>query len=270
MLKIGTFARLTGTTIKALRFYERQGLIRPAYVDGATGYRYFDAAQIADVAFVRRLRRVGFTVREIQIVIAGSATSQRLHDALAARQKAVSGEIHRASEQLLEVRAWIARLEAGDDDAPTVMLRSEPPMTVAWIRRAVASYAQAEDLFDEFRASLERSTHAQPPSAIWHTCGDAGEPALCEAYAAIDDRARVRPPARVRPRPGELLATLLHRGPTTPTPRPYDVLRSWISSQGLRIAGPKREVYWQGTPDVERASDLTEIQFPVERLGRVS
>jgi DNA-binding transcriptional MerR regulator len=39
MLSIGRFARLTGLTVKALRHYDELGLLRPAHVDGWTGYR---------------------------------------------------------------------------------------------------------------------------------------------------------------------------------------------------------------------------------------
>lgn len=38
---IGTFSKLTGTTIAALRFYDREGIFRPAYTDKNTGYRYY-------------------------------------------------------------------------------------------------------------------------------------------------------------------------------------------------------------------------------------
>lgn len=34
-------ARRSGLTVKALRHYDRTGLLRPAAVDGATGYRLY-------------------------------------------------------------------------------------------------------------------------------------------------------------------------------------------------------------------------------------
>jgi DNA-binding transcriptional MerR regulator len=41
LLPIGRFSQLTRLTIKALRLYDELGLLRPAYVDPDTAYRYY-------------------------------------------------------------------------------------------------------------------------------------------------------------------------------------------------------------------------------------
>jgi DNA-binding transcriptional MerR regulator len=41
LMPIGRFARLSGLTVKALRHYDELGLIKPAFVDGWTGYRSY-------------------------------------------------------------------------------------------------------------------------------------------------------------------------------------------------------------------------------------
>lgn len=46
--QIGMFAAMNHVTVKALRFYEEQGLLIPAYVDEESGYRYYTMAQMAD------------------------------------------------------------------------------------------------------------------------------------------------------------------------------------------------------------------------------
>ena len=40
MLKIGEFSKLSHLTIKALRFYEKEGLLKPASVDEWNNYRF--------------------------------------------------------------------------------------------------------------------------------------------------------------------------------------------------------------------------------------
>ena len=46
MLKIGEFSKLTKTTIKALRYYDKLGLLKPAFTDSTTLYRYYTEEQI--------------------------------------------------------------------------------------------------------------------------------------------------------------------------------------------------------------------------------
>ena len=40
LLPIGRFARATRLSVKALRHYDELGLLRPAFVDPSSGYRY--------------------------------------------------------------------------------------------------------------------------------------------------------------------------------------------------------------------------------------
>ena len=46
MLKIGDFSRLSRVTVKALRYYDEIGLLKPVEVDRFTGYRYYSVDQL--------------------------------------------------------------------------------------------------------------------------------------------------------------------------------------------------------------------------------
>ena len=46
MFKIGDFSKLSMLTVKALRFYEKEGLLIPAHVDEWSGYRFYEAKQL--------------------------------------------------------------------------------------------------------------------------------------------------------------------------------------------------------------------------------
>lgn len=45
-MKIGEFAKICDTKITILRHYDRQGLLKPEYIDRFTGYRYYSKDQI--------------------------------------------------------------------------------------------------------------------------------------------------------------------------------------------------------------------------------
>ena len=47
LVSIGRFAALSGLTVKALRLYDKRGVLRPALVDFETGRRYYSLAQVA-------------------------------------------------------------------------------------------------------------------------------------------------------------------------------------------------------------------------------
>ena len=50
MYKIGDFSKMSKVTIKALRYYEKEGLIVPAYIDENNGYRYYESKQLIDIS----------------------------------------------------------------------------------------------------------------------------------------------------------------------------------------------------------------------------
>jgi DNA-binding transcriptional MerR regulator len=73
--KIGEVARLTGTGIETLRFYERSGLLdRPARTAG--NYRLYDAEALLTLQFIKRAQTLGFTLDEIRQIIAESRTGR--------------------------------------------------------------------------------------------------------------------------------------------------------------------------------------------------
>lgn len=63
-MNIGKAAQATGVSAKMIRYYEAQGLIRPA--DRTEGnYRDFSERDLNDLRFIRRARGLGFSIAEI-------------------------------------------------------------------------------------------------------------------------------------------------------------------------------------------------------------
>ena len=68
MLKIGEFSKLSHLTVKALRFYEKEGLLIPQSVDDWTGYRFYETGQLADAAKIKAYRQLGLSIEEIKAI----------------------------------------------------------------------------------------------------------------------------------------------------------------------------------------------------------
>jgi protein phosphatase len=68
LLTIGAFARASRLSPKALRLYDRLGLLTPAHVDPMTGYRRYAPEQLDQARLVAWLRRLGMPLARIQHV----------------------------------------------------------------------------------------------------------------------------------------------------------------------------------------------------------
>lgn len=80
MWRIGQLARMAGVTERTLRHYDRIGLLRPAAVDAATGYRWYGVAELTRLERVRGLQRLGLPLRRIADLV--DAPDQQVRQAL--------------------------------------------------------------------------------------------------------------------------------------------------------------------------------------------
>ncbi|GAA4809092.1 MerR family DNA-binding transcriptional regulator [Streptomyces ziwulingensis] len=73
MRGIGEMARDGGLSVSALRFYDRAGVLAPAWVDPVSGYRWYEPGQLDEARLLARLRRAGMPLADIRLVLAGWA-----------------------------------------------------------------------------------------------------------------------------------------------------------------------------------------------------
>jgi DNA-binding transcriptional MerR regulator len=64
----GDLARATGNTVRTIRFYEEQGLLRPAVVSGG-GHRRYTEEDLEKLRLIADLRELGLPLSEIRAVL---------------------------------------------------------------------------------------------------------------------------------------------------------------------------------------------------------
>ncbi len=72
LLKIGDFARVAGTNLRTLRYYEELGLIRPA-ARSTGGFRYYRPTDVHRVHLIRDLQELGLHLDRIRVLLAARA-----------------------------------------------------------------------------------------------------------------------------------------------------------------------------------------------------
>jgi DNA-binding transcriptional MerR regulator len=69
-ISIGEFARRSRLSLKALRLYDERGVLVPARVDPASGYRYYDTAQLDHARLVVMLRQLQLPLAAVRELLA--------------------------------------------------------------------------------------------------------------------------------------------------------------------------------------------------------
>lgn len=87
LLKIGEVADFFQISVKAVRIYEKKGIIVPAYVDPESGYRYYTPDQLHQMAALLELKALGFSLDEIKDVMVGESSKEALYKAMEEKRR---------------------------------------------------------------------------------------------------------------------------------------------------------------------------------------
>lgn len=99
MYRIWEFSELSKTTIKTLRYYEKEGILIPAHVSQDTGYRFYETSQLPELAKIISLRQMGLSINNIKHVLNGGDLEQILE----LRKQELETKISLSTSQLLQI-----------------------------------------------------------------------------------------------------------------------------------------------------------------------
>ena len=110
---IAEFARATGLSRDTIRFYVKQGLLRPVVsASGTNRYQSFDMEQVERAAIIRGAQALGFTLKEIALLDTESKSSRAIRQ----RQLVVMLErincIDRKISELRKMRRYLMKRAA--------------------------------------------------------------------------------------------------------------------------------------------------------------
>jgi oligopeptide transport system ATP-binding protein len=140
MFSIGEFARHGRVSVRMLRHYDAIGLIRPACVDSATGYRFYQASQLDELNRVIALKDLGFTLQQVQAILDGKVSAAELRGMLKLRRAEIQATIDAETTRL-------ARVEGRPPLGLLAPRQRRPELTEAPL-------LQVKDLVHEFRTDL--------------------------------------------------------------------------------------------------------------------
>ncbi len=193
-MPIGVFARRSGLTPSALRFYADSGLLRPAETDPVSGYRYYRPDQVARAVALRRLRELAMPLTAVGAVLAaGPEEASRLIDehlanvlgeAMAARHKAALLKSTLADVPSRPLAALKGPVLADAVEQILTATVREPGLPVlGGLRLEVTPEAVTLTATDRYRLSTRTLVPAEPTTATW--AGTVGGEELRAAAAEI-------------------------------------------------------------------------------------
>ncbi|MGW0982303.1 MerR family transcriptional regulator [Streptomyces xiamenensis] len=279
MISIGDFARYGRVSVRMLRHYDALGLLVPARTDPHSGYRWYEAGQLARLNRIVALKGLGFSLQQVGEILGERVSGTELRGMLRLRRAELAAALEADARRLAGVEARLRVIESeGHMPTSDVVIKKIPGARVAELTRTAGAaspeaigpvigplYARLTELLA--RAGIRPSG----PGIARYEPAPGGESVTVHAgiQVAVDadhPGARAAGIAIVDLPPIETAATVVHHGPMADLLPTLQTLAHWIASHGYVSAGYARELYLECPPGDESAW-VTELQEPVGRPG---
>lgn len=263
--KIGEFSRITGITVKALRYYDQENMLKPSSRSD-NGYRFYDDHDFKAAETISLLRGLHFTISEIKDVLSSMEAEEDLFYFLSEKKQQIAKNIalQQQTIQMIE-RQMKPRSRAAERRPYAVHIEEAPACRVAAMRfrgkysemdrripllaRAAGSAACGPFLNCYFSISYEETAEID----------------LCvpiQTQKTVSGRG-----IAVKTLPAVKAAGTMHHGKYEDLKHAYKALIDYAKDHGHTLSAPVREIYikhpgaiFRGNPD----NYETKILIPIE------
>lgn len=267
MFSIGDFARHGRVSVRMLRHYDAIGLLRPARIDSASGYRFYQADQLARLNRIIALKELGFTLEQVGAIVDEQIDVAQLRGMLVLRRAQLAATMAEDSARLAQVEARLRSIESeGQMPANDIVVKPIPAIRVAELS-AVAGGFRPEEITPVIRplcAEVGRriaESGVQPVGRMTCYYEKVADDEVVVHSAIPVDVADV-PGLTMTELPGAAFAaTTVYRGEMANVLPAWQAIARFIESNGYTNGGCPRELYLEVGPDESKW--VTELQEPI-------
>ncbi|MGI8486109.1 MAG: MerR family transcriptional regulator [Thermomicrobiales bacterium] len=268
-MSIGVFARRSLLSMKALRLYDRLGLLSPAEVDPGNGYRQYRESQLGTARFIARLRQLDMPLAQVADVVAAPVAERG--SLLAAYWADVEHRIAGQRELMAHLQLTLAGQE-GNYDMFEIQERDIPEQLVLTEQRHITVGDLPQWMGDTIGRHWSTAEGfggiAGPIFVIFHGAVNEDSDGPVEVCAPIYPPQGQIPDVPTRIEPAHREAFTRIRKAQVEFPQilsAYDAVEQWIPKHGKVCSGGPREVYFTDFMNAGPNDEVCDIAFPIER-----
>lgn len=270
LFQIGTMAKLFQISVSSIRHYERLGLLKPEYIDSATGYRYYSTRQFEVFNTIRYLRALDMPLSEISDFLK-NRDIDRIEEKLRQQKDAVVKKQQELQRIERKINNRLNQLhDAQNSETDTIKLTLAPKCKLFWVRQPLKITN-----FHDIEEPTIKLAQNQAEAVIF--LGKVGVSISEEKLRAgnfdeydgiflvLDDEDNFN--GDIMELPETLCVTVRFHGSHTESPQQYSKLKKYITQNNLKISGFSREITmidYGITNDTDKF--VTEISIPVSRF----
>lgn len=267
MYTIGQFARICQVSPKALRHYEKLGLLVPSKVDTCNQYRYYEREQLDAVKVITILKDLGIPLKTIKTIIYEGSQPDKIENLLNEHRTNLLEQLETLNHRLIGLNRWRQNKEAKDMNKAEYDIRlRDIPETLVYSRRKKLTDFYRElpqlirDLLNELAAAGGICSGA--PLILYHDNFYAStfDPNLVDVEVGwpVND-----PKYANNTLPAVRAACVTYVGPYDGLENAYAAVFEWINQNGYQGTFPTREASLNDPSVTPPEQLVTDIIIPI-------
>ena len=266
MYRIGEFSILSKTTIKTLRYYEKENLLITSHIDKETGYRYYETSQLIDLSKIISLRQIGMSIKDIKKVQEG----YDIKELLEIRKKDIENNLNLEHIQLSKINYLLEEKDMKEE----IFEKIVPAYYVYYKEGLLKDYSEASEfIISSGQECMELNPNIKciEPDYCYvnYLDGEYKEKNIKVRYAqaVIKENQPFKENNNIKfmDIPETKCICIYHKGSYETLGKSYAKIMKYIEDNKLEIKEYPRECYIDGIWNKDNVEDwLTEIQIPIK------
>ena len=270
MLKIGDLSKLSRVSVRMLRHYDDIGLLRPAYIDRFTDYRYYDEHQLPTVGRITALKDMGFHLAEIGQLLELYDDKDALDAHLAAQQQQLELLAADTAQRLRLIAAARNRLRKDEPMKYNVTLKTLPERYCATVRMTIPCYEDEGMVWSTLIGETCRMNLAEADPCLCAVTFLDGEYKETDvevlAWKTVKGSYPDTEHVKFRTLPEVTVASCIFRGSYAQITNVYAAVIGWIEANGYETDGPMFNIYHISPHETNNPDEfVTEACYPIKK-----
>lgn len=268
MYKISQFSKISGLTIKALRYYDETDILIPSYRNEENKYRYYDDYDLKKALLIKTLRSLDFSIMEIKEAVETVENENDLACILQEKRKFIELNIAKEKEIIQKINLNSFSIEASQKNNDYLIEKKEIQPTLVASIKFKGKYSDLNTYVPILYKAVKNNKVGNHFNCYFDE--ECVEDANIELCIPIKKRiANAQVVCKTLPKISALYTT--HYGGYDTLFLAYRALFKYANAHNLKVLTPIREIYkkspgmiFKGNPD----NYITEILFPFEIDGK--
>jgi len=273
MYTITEFSRICKMSTRMLRHYDKEEILKPAYVNPVNGYRFYEQGQLEIALKIKKLREYKFPLPKIKVILQSSDQESFIHH-MQAQIIELSHEVKQNLQVISEMNEMVnmnTALNIARHRSYDILIGMRNEITVI-AQRLQIDIDYMDDYFYDLYEEVQKSSLqiVGSPSTVFYD--EEFMPGHSDIELRIpimdgDDKNELQG-CEIKKIHQHQIVTTLHYGSYDYIGYAYMALEEWVEKNGYTIDGHPYEVYIKG-PECDCLVEeyVTQICFLVTKIA---